>query len=288
MPVIEIRNLSYTYSPGTPFHMDAINDISFCVEKGDFIGVIGRTGSGKSTLVQHMNGLLRPAAGKVLLNGKDIWEQPKKIREVRFKVGLVFQYPEHQLFEDTAYKDIAFGPKNMGLDGDEIDRRVMRAARFVGLREELLRKSPFELSGGEKRRVAIAGVMAMQPEVLILDEPTAGLDPRGRDMILQQIHDYQKENSTTVLLVSHSMEDIARSAKKVLVMNKGRVVMFDDTDKVFSRADLLQEIGLDVPAVTRVFMRLRESGYDVGPNVYTVKQAYDRLLPLLKGGGHNA
>lgn len=289
MPVIETRNLSYTYSPGTPFRKDAITDITFTAQKGDFIGIIGHTGSGKSTLVQHLNGLLRPTSGQVFVNGINIWQQPKKIRSVRFKVGLVFQYPEHQLFEETAYKDIAFGPKNMGLNDDEIDKRVRLAAQFVGLREELLQKSPFELSGGEKRRVAIAGVMAMQPEVLILDEPTAGLDPRGRDMILQQILDYQKQNQTTVLLVSHNMEDIARSAKKVLVMNHGRIVMLDETAEVFSRAHELESIGLDVPAVTRIFMSLRKSGFNVGPNAYTVKQAYDRLLPLLKkGGGSNA
>lgn len=289
MPVIETRNLSYTYSPGTPFRKDAITDITFTAQKGDFIGIIGHTGSGKSTLVQHLNGLLRPTSGQVFVNGIDIWQQPKKIRSVRFKVGLVFQYPEHQLFEETAYKDIAFGPKNMGLNDDEIDKRVRLAAQFVGLREELLQKSPFELSGGEKRRVAIAGVMAMQPEVLILDEPTAGLDPRGRDMILQQILDYQKQNQTTVLLVSHNMEDIARSAKKVLVMNHGRIVMLDEAAEVFSRAHELESIGLDVPAVTRIFMSLRKSGFNVGPNAYTVKQAYDRLLPLLKkGGGSNA
>lgn len=289
MSVIETRNLSYTYSPGTPFRKDAITDISLKIEKGDFIGIIGHTGSGKSTLVQHLNGLLRPSSGQVFLNGADIWEQPRKIRGVRFKVGLVFQYPEHQLFEETSYKDIAFGPKNMGLNEEEIDVRVRRAASFVGLREELLQKSPFELSGGEKRRVAIAGVMAMQTEVLILDEPTAGLDPKGRDTILGQIRDYQRQNGTTVLLVSHSMEDIARSAGKVLVMNRGRIAMFDETSAVFSRASELESIGLAVPAVTRIFMQLRERGFDVGENAYTVEQAYDRLLPLLKKGGvHHA
>ncbi|NLN81695.1 MAG: energy-coupling factor transporter ATPase [Clostridiales bacterium] len=285
MSVIETRNLNYTYSPGTPFRRDAIKDISIKIDNGDFIGIIGHTGSGKSTLVQHLNGLLRPASGQVFLNGKDIWEHPKKIREVRFQVGLVFQYPEHQLFEETSYKDIAFGPSNMGLDADEIDARVRRAAKFVGLREELLQKSPFELSGGEKRRVAIAGVMAMQPQVLILDEPTAGLDPKGRDTILGQIKEYQQENGSTVIVVSHSMEDIARCAKKVLVMNRGRIEMFDQTPAVFSRADELGAIGLSVPAVTRIFMILRARGYDVGDNVYTVEQARDRLLPLLKKGG---
>ncbi len=284
MPVLETQNLSFVYSPGTPFEKTAMADVSLSVEEGDFVGVIGHTGSGKSTLVQHLNGLLKPTSGKVLLEGRDIWTEPKKIRDVRFRVGMVFQYPEHQLFEDTTYKDIAFGPKNMGLSEDEIDARVRRAAAFVGLKEELLDKSPFELSGGEKRRAAIAGVMAMEPRVLILDEPTAGLDPRGRDMILEQIGAYKEENDTTVLLVSHSMEDVARTAKKVLVMNGGRIAMYAPTAEVFSRAEELEAIGLSIPAVTKVFMRLREKGYPVGDNVYTVGQAEQRLLPLLKGG----
>ena len=284
MPVLETQNLSFVYSPGTPFEKTAMADVSLSVEEGDFVGVIGHTGSGKSTLVQHLNGLLKPTSGKVLLEGRDIWAEPKKIRDVRFQVGMVFQYPEHQLFEDTTYKDIAFGPKNMGLSEDEIDARVRRAAAFVGLKEELLDKSPFELSGGEKRRAAIAGVMAMEPRVLILDEPTAGLDPRGRDMILEQIGAYKEENDTTLLLVSHSMEDVARTAKKVLVMNGGRIAMYAPTAEVFSRAEELEAIGLSIPAVTKVFMRLREKGYPVGDNVYTVGQAEQRLLPLLKGG----
>ena len=284
MPVLETQNLSFVYSPGTPFEKTAMADVSLSVEEGDFVGVIGHTGSGKSTLVQHLNGLLKPTSGKVLLEGRDIWAEPKKIRDVLFQVGMVFQYPEHQLFEDTIYKDIAFGPKNMGLSEDEIDARVRRAAAFVGLKEELLDKSPFELSGGEKRRAAIAGVMAMEPRVLILDEPTAGLDPRGRDMILEQIGAYKEENDTTVLLVSHSMEDVARTAKKVLVMNGGRIAMYAPTAEVFSRAEELEAIGLSIPAVTKVFMRLREKGYPVGDNVYTVGQAEQRLLPLLKGG----
>ena len=284
MPVLETQNLSFVYSPGTPFEKTAMADVSLSVEEGDFVGVIGHTGSGKSTLVQHLNGLLKPTSGKVLLEGRDIWTEPKKIRDVRFRVGMVFQYPEHQLFEDTTYKDIAFGPKNMGLSEDEIDARVRRAAAFVGLKEELLDKSPFELSGGEKRRAAIAGVMAMEPRVLILDEPTAGLDPRGRDMILEQIGAYKEENDTTVLLVSHSMEDVARTAKKVLVMNGGRIAMYAPTAEVFSRAEELEAIGLSIPAVTKVFMRLRDKGYPVGDNVYTVGQAEQRLLPLLKGG----
>lgn len=288
MSVIETQNLTYTYAPGTPFEKVALDDVSLSVEQGDFIGVIGHTGSGKSTLVQHLNGLLRPTGGTVRLNGADIWENPKDIRRIRFEVGMVFQYPEHQLFEETAYKDIAFGPKNMGLSEEEIAERVRRAANFVGLREELLEKSPFELSGGEKRRVAIAGVMAMQPAVLILDEPTAGLDPRGRDMILEQIKAYQQQNGTTVLLVSHSMEDVARIAQKVLVMNGGKVAMYAPTAEVFSRAEELEAIGLSIPAVTRVFMQLRQKGYPVGDNVYTVEQATQRLLSMLKGGGAHA
>ena len=284
MPVLETQNLTFVYSPGTPFEKTAMADVSLSVEEGDFIGVIGHTGSGKSTLVQHLNGLLKPTSGKGLLEGRDIWAEPGKIRDVRFQVGMVFQYPEHQLFEDTTYKDIAFGPKNMGLSRDEIDGRVRRAAAFVGLKEELLEKSPFELSGGEKRRAAIAGVMAMEPRVLILDEPTAGLDPKGRDMILEQIRAYKEENDTTVLLVSHSMEDVARVAKRVLVMNGGQIAMFAPTAEVFSRAEELESIGLSIPAVTKVFMRLREKGYPVGDNVYTVGQAERRLLSLLKGG----
>jgi energy-coupling factor transport system ATP-binding protein len=288
MPIIETQNLTYTYSVGSPFEKTAMADISLSVERGDIVGIIGHTGSGKSTLVQHLNGLLRPSSGKVLLDGQDIWAQPKKIRDVRFRVGMVFQYPEHQLFEETAHRDIAFGPRNMGLSEEEIDDRVRRAAAFVGLREDLLQKSPFDLSGGEKRRVAIAGVMAMQPEVLILDEPTAGLDPRGRDMILEQIRAYQQDNGTTVLLVSHSMEDIARVAKRVLVMNEGHIAMYAPTEEVFSRAAELEAIGLSIPAVTRVCMILKEKGYPVGDNVYTVEQAVQRLLPLLKGGAYHA
>ena len=282
--ILETRDLTYTYSVGSPFEKTAMKEVSLSIRKGDFVGIIGHTGSGKSTLVQHLNGLLRPTSGTVLLGGADIWAEPKKIRSVRFRVGMVFQYPEHQLFEDTCFKDIAFGPKNMGLSEEEIEQRVREAAAFVGLKEELLEKSPFELSGGEKRRAAIAGVMAMRPEVLILDEPTAGLDPKGRDMILEQIRAYQQQNGTTVLLVSHSMEDIARVAKTVLVMNKGQAAMYAPTEEVFSRAAELEAIGLSIPAVTRVFMQLRDRGFPVGDNVYTVGQAVRRLLPLWKGG----
>ena len=285
MPLIETKGLTYTYSPGTPFEKTAINGVSLTVERGEFVGVIGHTGSGKSTLVQHLNGLLRPTAGQALLDGQDIWKEPKKIRAVRFRVGMVFQYPEHQLFEETTYKDIAFGPKNMGLNEQEIDERVRRAAEFVGLKPELLEKSPFELSGGEKRRAAIAGVMAMEPEVLILDEPTAGLDPKGRDLMLEQLRRYRREKDVTVLLVSHSMEDVARVADKVLVMHQAEIAMVDRTPAVFSRAAELEAIGLSVPAVTRVFMLLREKGLDPGDNAYTVEQAVGQLLPLLKKGG---
>ena len=288
MIVLETHNLTHTYSAGTPFEKKALDDVSIEVEKGALIGIIGHTGSGKSTLIQHLNGLLRPTSGTVRLDGKDIWEQPKQIRSVRFRVGMVFQYPEYQLFEETVYKDIAFGPKNMGLSEEEIDARVRRAASFVDLKEGLLGKSPFELSGGEKRRAAIAGVMAMEPEVLILDEPTAGLDPRGREQILEQVLDFRRENGTTVLLVSHSMEDVAQVAEQVLVMHKGGVAMFDETEAVFDRAEELSAMGLSVPAVTQIFIGLKQRGIDLGQNAYTIDQAFTTLLPLLKGGGRHA
>lgn len=253
------------------------------------IGVIGHTGSGKSTLIQHFNGLLRPTSGKILVDGEDIWENPKEIRRIRFKVGLVFQYPEYQLFEDTVYKDIAFGPKNMGLSEEEIDRRVKEAALFVGLKPHHMEKSPFELSGGQKRRVAIAGVIAMNPEVLILDEPTAGLDPKGRDQILGQILEYHREQKNTILLVSHSMEDVAKYTEKVLVMNHSRVAMFDQVEKVFSHSREIEAMGLAVPQVSRVFLSLSERGWPVPSNVYTVEQAKTALEKILgQGGGANA
>ena len=283
--ILETKNLTYTYSPGTPFAHDAITDVNIAVEKGELLGVIGHTGSGKSTLVQHLNGLFRPTSGRVLLDGKDIWEDPKKIRAVRFQVGMVFQYPEHQLFEETVFKDISFGPKNMGLDEEEIRRRVYRAAEFAGLEEQLLEKSPFDLSGGEKRRAAIAGVIAMEPEVLILDEPTAGLDPMGRDALLEQIRSYHKQRGNTILLVSHSMEDIARMCDRVLVMNSSRVEMLAPTHEVFARGKQLQEIGLQVPQITRVFMRLREMGYPVSDSVYTLEQAKEEFLRAMNGKG---
>ena len=283
MALLEVENITYTYSAGSPFQKDAIRQVSLRTHEGELLGIIGHTGSGKSTLVQHLNGLLRPTDGRVLLDGQDIWEKPNQIRKVRFRVGMVFQYPEHQLFEDTVYKDIAFGPRNMGLSEQEIDARVRQAAAYVGLDEALLEKSPFDLSGGEKRRAAIAGVMAMEPEILILDEPTAGLDPRGRDTILSLIKDYQKSRGTTVLLVSHSMEDIARVADRVLVMDHGQIAMLDTVERVFSRAAELEALGLSIPSVTRVMLLLQQKGVDIGTDVYTVQQAVERLLPLLGG-----
>lgn len=283
MAVLEVQHITHTYAAGSPFEQHAIRDVSLATVEGELLGVIGHTGSGKSTLIQHLNGLLRPSDGRILLDGQDIWESPKKIRDIRFAVGMVFQYPEYQLFEDTIYKDIAFGPRNMGLDEEEIDRRVRRAAADVGLSDELLEKSPFDLSGGEKRRAAIAGVLAMEPEVLILDEPTAGLDPRGREQILSMIQDYRTRSGKTVLLVSHSMEDIARLADRVLVMRRGEVAMLDTVERVFARADELEEMGLTVPAVTKILLLLRQQGVDVGTDVYTVERAVERLLPLLGG-----
>lgn len=284
MAVLEVQNITYTYAAGSPFEQHAVRDVSLTTRPGELIGVIGHTGSGKSTLVQHLNGLLRPSTGRILLDGEDIWAKPKEIRRVRFRVGMVFQYPEHQLFEETVYKDIAFGPRNMGLSDEQIDRRVRQAAAHVGLDESLLGKSPFDLSGGEKRRAAIAGVMAMEPEILILDEPTAGLDPRGRERVLTMISDYRESHpDTTVLLVTHSMEDVARVADRVLVMHEGQVAMCDTVEAVFSRADELEQMGLSVPAVTRVMLLLKRRGVDVGTDVYTVEQALARLLPLMGG-----
>ena len=285
MPIIKTENLSHLYSIGTPFEKAAIKDVNLEIEQGEFVGVIGHTGSGKSTLIQHFNGLLKPTSGKIYLDGKDIWEKKSALREVRFRVGLVFQYPEYQLFEETVYRDIAFGPKNMGLDEDEIDRRVKEAAKLVGLAPELLEKSPFELSGGQKRRVAIAGVIAMEPQVLILDEPTAGLDPRGRDMVLEEIKAYHQEKKNTVLLVSHSMEDIAKYASKVMVMNQSTLYAYDTVEAVFSRVEELRGLGLDVPQITRIFYQLKQEGIDVDPNVYHVAKAKEIILEKLKKGG---
>lgn len=285
MAILETQNLTYKYSVGTPFEKVAIEDISISVEKGDFIGIIGHTGSGKSTLVQHLNGLLKPTSGTILLDGKDIHSDKNFTRQARFKVGLCFQYPEYQLFENTIYEDIAFGPKNMKLSKEEIKERVLRAAEFVGVRNDMLQKSPFDLSGGEKRRVAIAGVMAMQPEILILDEPSAGLDPKGRKVISEMIEQYRKNTGSTVIVVSHSMEDVAESADKVLVMNKGKVEYFASVDEVFSNAEHLVEIGLNVPEITKVFLALKKQGYDVRTDIYSVNEAKAELLRLFKERG---
>lgn len=289
MAVIKTEDLTYVYGEGTPFVKTAVDKVNIEIEEGEFVGVIGHTGSGKSTLIQHFNGLLKPTSGKVFIDGEELWADKARLREIRFKVGLVFQYPEYQLFEETVYKDIAFGPKNMGLSDDEIDKRVHETARLVGLKKELLEKSPFDLSGGQKRRVAIAGVMAMEPKVLILDEPTAGLDPKGRDKILGQIKEYHKEKGNTVLLVSHSMEDVAKTVKKILVMNKSKLFCYDDTVNVFKRADEISQMGLAVPQITRVFNRLKQAGIEINDDVYTVDYGKNLLLELLaKKEGKNA
>ena len=282
-PVLEVKALTHTYSAGTPFEHKAIDNVDLEVMPGEFLGIIGHTGSGKSTLIQHLNGLLRPMDGQILLDGTDIWERPKEIRKVRFQVGLVFQNPEYQLFEETVYKDISFGPKNMGLEGEEIDCRVRRAAAFAGIDEEMLEKSPFELSGGQKRRVAIAGVIAMEPKVLILDEPTAGLDPRGREAILAQLRSYHKQKGNTVILVSHSMEEIARNVDRIVVMSHSHKLMDGTPEEVFSRADELLQVGLDVPQVTKVAMELQKRGLLADSSVYTIDELVRRLLAL-KGG----
>ena len=285
--IIRVENLTHTYGEGTPFCRSAVQDMSLAIYRGEFLGIIGHTGSGKSTLIQHLNGLLKPTSGRILLGGEDIWSDPKKIRNVRFRVGLVFQYPEYQLFEETVYRDIAFGPTNMGLSKDEIDRRVRESAHFAGLTDDLLEKSPFALSGGQKRRVAIAGVIAMEPKVLILDEPTAGLDPRGREAVLAQIRAYHERRGTTVILVSHSMEDMAVLADKLLVMNKGSLFMFDTTENVFKNGDKLREIGLNVPIVTRVFYELKAAGLCVPDDVFTVERAV-KVLTDMKARARNA
>ena len=285
-PILKVENLEYVYSIGTPFEHKALDQVSFSVDRGEFIGIIGHTGSGKSTLMQHLNGLLKPTSGKVILDGKDIWSDKAATRQARFRVGLVFQYPEYQLFEETVYRDIAFGPKNMGLSADEIDRRVREAAGFVGLTDEQLQVSPFDLSGGQKRRVAIAGVIAMEPEVLILDEPTAGLDPVGREDILSNIQAYRKAKNATIMMVSHSMSDVARLTERLLVMNGSKLAMDGTPEQVFARAQELLDMGLDIPPVTRVFLRLRELGLDVNP-VFTLDQA-TKALSVLRGGNADA
>ena len=281
-PILEVQNLNYTYSIGTPFEHQALDDVSFSVHRGEFIGIIGHTGSGKSTLMQQLNGLLKPTSGKILLDGKDIWSDKKLTRQARFRVGLVFQYPEYQLFEETVYKDIAFGPKNMGLSAEEIDRRVREAAAIVGLTEAQLQVSPFDLSGGQKRRVAIAGVIAMEPEVLILDEPTAGLDPQGREEILRNIEDYRCKHNATVMMVSHSMDDVARLTDRLLVLNGSHLAMDGTPAEVFTRAEELVAMGLNIPQVTRVFLELKAMGLPVEP-VYTIEQAV-AALKAIKGG----
>ena len=285
-PFLQVQNLEHIYSQGTPFEHVALKDVSFSVERGEFIGIIGHTGSGKSTLMQHLNGLLKPTAGRILLDGKDIWADKKTTRQSRFRVGLVFQYPEYQLFEETVYKDIAFGPKNMGLNEQEVDRRVREAAGFVGITDAQLEVSPFDLSGGQKRRVAIAGVIAMEPEILILDEPTAGLDPVGREEILSNIEAYRKAKKATIMMVSHSMNDVARLTDRLLVMCDASLAMDGTPDEVFQRADELLEMGLDIPELTRVFMKLRQLGLDVKP-IYTMQQAVNALRAL-KGGAADA
>ena len=276
--IIKVEHLSYVYNPGLPTAVTALDDVSFTVEEGDFVGIIGATGSGKSTLITHMNGLNKPTSGKIYIDGRDLWADPEKIRDFRFLTGLVFQYPEYQLFEENCYKDIAFGPKNMGLDEAEVDRRVHEAADFVGLDPALLERSPFELSGGQKRRVAVAGVMAMKPRILVLDEPAAGLDPEGRDDILSEVKEYHKKTGTTVLLVSHSMEDIAKYANRVLVMSNKKIAMYDTVEKVFARAPELLELGLSVPQVTQVFLMLKAMGMEIDTDVYTVPYAVKTVL----------
>ena len=283
MPIIEAKNLVFTYGQGTPFVTHAVNDVSFSVNRGEIIGLIGHTGSGKSTIVQQLNGLIKPESGEILLDGKNIHTEFKSLREVRFRVGLVFQYPEYQLFEETAFKDIAYGPTNMGLTEEEVNERVHYAASLVGLSDELLGKSPFDLSGGEKRRVAIAGIIAMRPDVLVLDEPTAGLDPKGRDMILSRIKEYRDQTNAAVIIVSHSMEDMAKTADKLLVMNKGKIEMFDTVSSVFENAERLSEIGLDIPEVTKIAVELNKRGFNIPKNIFTVGDLRDAILSLNGG-----
>ena len=284
MAILKTEHLTYSYATGTPFEVTAIEDINIEVEAGELVAVIGHTGSGKSTLIQHFNGLLKPKEGKVYVDGQDIWESKKTLRASRFAVGLCFQYPEYQLFEETVYKDIAFGPKNMKLSEEEIDRRVREAARFIGVSDDMLEKSPFDLSGGEKRRVAIAGVMAMEPKILILDEPTAGLDPRGRDTILDLIRNYREETGRTVMIVSHSMDDVAEIATKVLVINDKHAVMYGTVEEIYQRADELIAMGLDVPQITKVFLGLAEKGLPVRTDIFTVDQARAELRDLQAKG----
>ncbi len=281
-PIVQTEKLNHIYSAGTPFQHAALVDVDFTAYRGEYLGVIGHTGSGKSTLIQHLNGLLKPTSGRVLVEGQDIWESKAATRRARFRVGLVFQYPEYQLFEETCYKDISFGPKNMGLDEKEIDRRVKEAAQFVGLSDSVLERSPFELSGGQKRRVAIAGVIAMEPAVLILDEPTAGLDPVGVEQILGNIRDYHKAKDATIIIVSHSMEEMARTVDRLVVVNDGRIPFEGSPRDVFAHGEELEAMGLGIPRMTRVFHRLRAMGADVDPSVYTIAQAKEAVLAALR------
>lgn len=283
-PILQAERLSHVYSAGTPFEREALLDVDFTAYRGEYLGIIGHTGSGKSTLIQHLNGLLKPTSGRVLFEGKDIWETKERTLQTRFQVGLVFQYPEYQLFEETVYKDIAFGPGNMKLPADEIDRRVHEAAQFVGLSDETLEKSPFELSGGQKRRVAIAGVIAMEPSVLILDEPTAGLDPVGVESILQNIHDYHTAKNATIIIVSHSMEEVARTVERLVVVDEGKIPFYGSPREVFAHEAELVRMGLGVPQITRVFHRLRALGADIDPSVYTIDQAKAAILAKLRKG----
>ena len=283
-PILKIENLTHTYSAGTPFERRAVDGVNLEVAPGEFLGVIGHTGSGKSTFIQHLNGLLRPTEGRILLEGRDIWAEPKKIRRVRFEVGLVFQYPEYQLFEETVYKDIAFGPANQGKTGDELDHAVREAARLVGIRDDQMEKSPFELSGGQKRRVALAGVLAMEPDVLVLDEPTAGLDPAGRENLMANIRDYHRNKGKTIILVSHSMDEIAQNVDRILVLKSAHVLMQGTPAEVFARGEELLSAGLDVPQITRIAMELKRRGVEIDPAVYTVEALERQLMALRKGG----
>ncbi len=284
MPILKTENLTYTYAPGTPFKHTAVNNISFSVEKGEITGIIGHTGSGKSTLLQLLNGLLKPTEGAVYFDGSNIWEEPKKIGAYRYKIGLVFQYPEYQLFEETVKEDIAYGPKNMKLSDEEIEKRVNEAINIVGLKEHLLDKSPFDLSGGEKRRAAIAGIMAMKPDIIVFDEPTAGLDPIGRETVFEAIKKYRRDNNATIIIVSHSMEDMAAICENIIVMNDGNVVMHDSVDNVFKNSKKLKEIGLNVPLVTDVLLTLKDMGIDISAEYFTVDSAAEYLISLIKGG----
>ena len=288
IPILEVKNLTHTYDEATPFKFNAVNNVSFSVNAGEIIGIIGHTGSGKSTLVEHLNGLLKPTSGTILFEGKDIWENPKDIKSIRSKIGLVFQYPEYQLFEETVYKDIAFGPKNMGLTGDELDKRVIDTCKLLDIDLSYLEKSPFDLSGGEKRRVAIAGVMAMNPKIVVFDEPIAGLDPMGRKKVVKMIEQYRSANNATVLIISHNMEDMAQIADKLLVMNKGNLVKFDTTVNVFSDSEFLKSIGLNIPTVTDVFNILKQKGIPVKNPVLTIEDAVKVMCDLKNGGNANA